>query len=50
MTGEWPLLGIGLLPFGQTSTITTEGVYAGSASGSQPGTDDGYRWTWSLSG
>ena len=46
----WPLLGIGLLPFSQTPVITTEGVYAGSASGSRPGTDDGYQWTWSLRG
>ena len=46
----WPLLGIGLLPFTQTPAITTEGVYAGSASGSRPGTDDGYQWTWSLRG
>ena len=48
--GEWPLLGIGLLPFSQTPAITTEGVFAGSATGSTPGVDDGYKWTWSLSG
>jgi hypothetical protein len=25
-------------------------VFAGSATGSVPGTDDGYTWTWSLRG
>lgn len=50
MPGAWPLLGIGLLPFTQTPAITSEGVSSGSASGSQPGTDDGYQWTWSLRG
>jgi hypothetical protein len=49
-TGEWPLLGIGLLPFTQVRPIATEGVLAGSASGSMPGLDDGYQWTWSLRG
>ena len=49
-TGEWPLRGIGLLPFTQTPAITAEGVFAGTATGSVPGTDDGYRWTWSLRG
>lgn len=48
--GEWPLLGIGLLPFSQTPPITTEGVFSGSATGSTPGIDDGYQWTWSLRG
>lgn len=47
-TGVWPLLGIGLLPFSQTPAIRTEGVFAGSATGSQPGLDDGYSWTWNL--
>jgi hypothetical protein len=49
-TGVWPLLGIGLLPFSQTPQIATEGVFAGSATGSMPGTDDGYQWAWSLRG
>lgn len=49
-TGVWPLLGIGLLPFSQTPQIATEGVFAGSATGSTPGRDDGYQWTWSLRG
>ncbi len=46
----WPLLQIGLLPFSQTPHITTEGVFAGSATGTTPGLDDGYQWTWSLRG
>jgi hypothetical protein len=46
----WPLLGIGFLPFTQTTTIATEGVFSGSATGTRPGTDDGYQWTWSLRG
>jgi len=50
MTGVWPLLGIGLLPFSQPPKIRTEGIFAGSATGSTPGTDDGYQWTWSLRG
>ena len=50
MTGAWPLLGIGLLPFTQNPAITTEGVFAGGATGSTPGTDDGYTWAWSLRG
>jgi len=49
-TGVWPLLGIGLLPFTQTPPIAAEGVYAGSATGTSPGLDDGYSWTWSLRG
>lgn len=51
MTGEWPLLGIGLLPISFTPfTVTTEGVFAGSATGTTPGLDAGYQWTWSLRG
>ena len=49
-TGVWPLLGIGLLPFTQTPELKSEGVLAGSATGSTPGTDDGYSWTWNLQG
>ncbi len=49
-TGVWPLLGIGLLPFTQNPSVTTSDVFAGSATGSMPGTDDGYTWTWSLRG
>lgn len=46
----WPLRGIGLLPFTQPLAVTTEGTYSGSATGTQPGTDDGYQWTWDLHG
>jgi hypothetical protein len=46
----WPLLQIGLLPFSQTPHISTEGVFAGSATGTTPGLDAGYQWTWSLRG
>lgn len=47
-SAPWPLLGIGLLPFTQTPAASPSGVLAGSASGTMPGTDDGYRWTWDL--
>jgi hypothetical protein len=47
---EWPLLQVGLLPFSQTPAITTEGVSAGSATGSTAGSDDGYQWKWDLRG
>ena len=48
--GDWPLLQIGLLPFSQTPVLATEGIYSGSATGSTPGLDDGYQWTWNLRG
>jgi hypothetical protein len=46
----WPLRGIGLLPFSQTPAVTSDGAFSGSATGTQPGIDDGYQWTWSLRG
>jgi hypothetical protein len=46
----WPLRGIGLLPFSQTPAVTSDGVFSGSTTGTQPGVDDGYQWTWSLRG
>ena len=47
----WPLLGIGLLPISFTPfNLTTEGVFSGSATGTTPGLDAGYQWTWNLRG
>lgn len=49
-TGYWPLRGILLLASSQTYPTATHGVFAGSGTGSRPGIDDGYSWTWSLRG
>ena len=50
-SAPWPLLGILLLPSSKPPfPITTKGVFAGSATGSTPGLDDGYQWSWSLRG
>ena len=49
-TGSWPLRGILLLASSQTYPIATLGVFSGSGTGSRPGVDDGYQWTWSLRG
>lgn len=49
-TGSWPLRGILLLASSQTYPTATLGVFSGSGTGSRPGIDDGYQWTWSLRG
>lgn len=50
-SAPWGLLGILLMPSSKPPfPITTEGVFAGSATGSTPGLDNGYQWTWSLRG
>lgn len=49
-TGYWPLRGILLLASSQTYPTATLGVFSGSGTGSRPGIDDGYSWTWSLRG
>ena len=45
----WPLLAIKLLPVGIAPLATvTDGVFTGSTTGTTPGLDDGYQWTWDL--
>lgn len=47
----WPLREIKLLPFSLAPLTTgTEGVFTGSTTGTTPGLDDGYQWTWDLRG
>lgn len=48
--GTWPLRGILLLPSSRTPAVAAPLTFAGSASGTTVGVDDGYAWTWGLRG